>query len=197
MGLPAVETCGMRFGWAFSTCWIQPGQQEVNIGSFAPDLTFSRNSALSSMMVRSAERLVSYTTSTPRRRSAVTSLPVTGSLAGMPNSSAMPTRTLGAYWTTTRLFGSFSIAHISGIWRLMVIAPVGQTAAHWPHPTQPVSLSILPKPGATTARLPRLVKSMAPTFWTSEHMRTQRPQRMHLVGSLVMQGDETSSGSLG
>ncbi len=115
MGLPQVETWGIRCGWAFSTCWIQPGQQEVNIGSFAPDLTFSRNSALSSMIVRSALRLVSYTTSTPRRRSAVTSLPVTGTFAGMPNSSARPTRTLGANCTTTRLLGSFSMRHISGI----------------------------------------------------------------------------------
>ena len=74
----------------------------------------------------------------------------------------------------------------------MVMAPVGQTAAHWPQPTQPVSISILPKPGPTMALLPRLEKSIAPMFCTSEHMRTHRPQRMHLEGSRVMQGEETS-----
>ena len=130
IGLPQVETWGIRCGCLCSTCWIQPGQQEVNIGSFAPVLTFSRNSADSSMMVRSAVRFVSYTTSAPRRRRAVTSLPVTASFAGMPNSSAMPTRTDGANCTTTFLSLLCSIFHIFGTSFLIVIAPVGHTAAH-------------------------------------------------------------------
>ena len=51
----------MRYGCMFSTCFIQPGQQEVNMGSFAPVLSFSINSAYSSMMVRSAVSEVSKT----------------------------------------------------------------------------------------------------------------------------------------
>ena len=162
------------------------------MGSFEPDFTFSKNSALSSMIVRSAVRFVSYTTSAPRRRRAVTSLPVTAVSAGMPNSSAMPTRTDGANCTTTRLFLSWSIFQNCSIWLLIVMAPVGQTAAHWPQPTQLVSESILPKPGATKARLPRLLKLIAPMFCTSAHMRTHRPHRMHFDGSRTMLGLEAS-----
>ena len=39
---------------------------------------------------------------------------------------------------------------------------------------------------------PRRVKSMAATPWISSQMRTQRPQRMHLSGSRMMEGEEKS-----
>ena len=63
----------------------------------------------------------------------------------------------------------------------MTIAPVGQTAAHWPQPTQPDSAMGLPKAGETTIFAPRYAKSMAPTCCTSLHILTQSPQSMHLL----------------
>ena len=61
---------------------IHPGEQEVIIGSTASPpvsaaVTRCRNSCPSSMMVRSAVKLVSKTSSKPISRSAVAILPVT------------------------------------------------------------------------------------------------------------------------
>ena len=64
---------------------------------------------------------------------------------------------------------------------LMVMAPVGQTAAHWPQLTHSVSASFRLKAGDTIILEPRLTKSMAPTCWISLHMRTQSPQKDALV----------------
>ena len=76
----------------------------------------------------------------------------------------------------------------------MRMAAVGQTAAHWPQLTQSVSASFFPKAGVTIASEPRWAKSMAPTCCTSLQTLTQSPQRMHLLGSRMMEGEESSIG---
>ena len=112
--------------------------------------------------------------------------------AGSPNSSPMATLTAGAIWATTRLSGAYSACHTSLRSFLIVIAAVGQTAAHWPQLTQSVSTISLPKAGLTTILAPRWAKSMAPTCCTSLHILTQSPHRIHLLGSLTMERDESS-----
>ena len=114
----------------------------------------------------------------------------------MPKRSAMPTRTLGAYCTTTLRFLSCSMDQNFSVSLRMVIAPVGHTDAHWPQPTQSVSLRVLPKSAEMCAFLPRPLKSTAPMFWISAQVRTHNPQRMHLLGSRTMLGEERSIGSV-
>ena len=71
-------------------------------------------------------------------------------------------------------------------------APVGQASVHWPQFTQVVSLRSISKGGRTMVSKPRRVKSMAATPWISSQMRTHRPQRMHLSGSRMIEGEEKS-----
>ena len=66
------------------------------------------------------------------------------------------------------------------------MAPVVQTAAHWPQPTHFVSESFLSKAGMTCRSLPRQAKLRMPCPCSSSHTRTQSPQRMHLFGSRKM-----------
>ena len=80
------------------------------MGSFPPSRMRLSSSLPSSMMVRSAEKLVSNTLSKPSIRRAVTILPVTTAPASMPNSSPRPTRTEGATWTMTCLEESWMAA---------------------------------------------------------------------------------------
>ena len=74
------------------------------------------------------------------------------------------------------------------------MAPTGQTAAHWPQPTQSTSNSPLPKAGDTWERDPRCVNSRTPIPWISEQKRTQSPQRTHLLGSRTRLGLVRSRG---
>ena len=93
-------------GFSFSRYFTHAGQQEVNIGNGPPFFSRSKNSSDSAMVVKSAPKVVSYTSSTPMSLSAVTSLSSTFSPAGMPKASPTATRTAGAIWMTTRFFGS-------------------------------------------------------------------------------------------
>ncbi len=61
----------------------------------------------------------------------------------------MATRTAGAICTTTRLPGSWMARHASPIWFFTVIAPVGQTAEHWPQLMQWVWSRLRSKAGMT------------------------------------------------
>jgi hypothetical protein len=70
---------------------------------------------------------------------------------------------------------------------------VGHASVHWPQLTQVVSLRSISNGGSTMVSKPRRVKSMAATVWTSSQMRTHRPQRMHLSGSRMIEGEEKSS----
>ena len=72
------------------------------------------------------------------------------------------------------------------------MAPVGQAAAHWPQLTQFVSLSFRSKAGITCSSLPRWAKFRILMPCISSHTRTQSPQRMHLLGSRTMAGEERS-----
>jgi len=85
---------------------IQPGLQLVNMGSAPPSLTRFRSSLPSSMIVRSAVKLVSKTRWNPTRRRAATIWPSMSVPGRMPNSSAMDTETAGACCTTTVFPGS-------------------------------------------------------------------------------------------
>ena len=93
---------------------IQPGEQLVNMGSLPPVLIRCTSSDASSMMVRSALKLVSNTRWKPTRRSAATIWPSQSVPAGTPNSSARVTETAGACCTTTNLSGSRRAAITSG-----------------------------------------------------------------------------------
>ena len=72
------------------------------------------------------------------------------------------------------------------------MAPVGQAAAHWPQLMQLVSASFRSKAGLTTRSLPRWAKFKIAMPCISSHTRTQSPQRMHLLGSRTMAGEERS-----
>ena len=83
------------------------------MGSLPPFLMRSSSSLPSSMMVRSAEKLVSNTFSKPSIFRAVTILPVTMAPLSRPNSSPRATRTEGATCTITCLEGSWMAADTS------------------------------------------------------------------------------------
>ena len=85
---------------------IHAGQQLVNMGNGPPFCSRSRNSADSSMTVRSAPNVVSYTSAAPIIFNAETSLFMALTPGAMPNASPTATRTAGAIWNTTRLFAS-------------------------------------------------------------------------------------------
>ena len=57
---------------------------------------------------------------------------------------------------------------------------------------QLVSPSLRSKAGHTTRSLPRWAKFRIPMPCISSHTRMQSPQRMHLLGSRTMAGDEVS-----
>ena len=156
-----------------------------------------RNSVASSMIVRSAAKFVSKTPSKPMRRSAVTSLPVTGVPIGMPKHSPIVARMAGAVWTTTCLTsrGRASASQTRSVWSFSRNAAVGQTATHWPHWMQTDSSMFARFAGPTTVWKPRPCWERLLTPWTSEQTRTQRPQRMHFSGVLTTLWPESSTGS--
>jgi len=73
------------------------------------------SSVPSSMMVRSAVKLVSKTLSKPARRKAVFISKVTGVPGSRPKSSPMAARGAGAVWMTTCLSGSSIAAHTASV----------------------------------------------------------------------------------
>ena len=111
MGDLQVEICFRYLGALNSRYRTQAGQQLVNMGNGPPFFSRRKNSSASSMVVISAPKLVSYTSSTPMSFSAVVILSMTFTPAGMPKASPTATRTAGAICTTTRFFGSWMAAH--------------------------------------------------------------------------------------
>ncbi len=154
------------------------------------------NSRPSSMMVRSALNSVEKTRSKPSSRRAVTSWPVTTVPGSRPNSSPMVAWMEGAVCTTTNLSSSSRACHTASISLTSVMAPTGHTAAHWPQLAQLISAMGRSKAVVTVAEKPRPAKARADTPCTSSHTRTQRPQRMHLLGSLLKAGPSSSRGRL-
>ena len=100
-----------------------------------------------------------------------------------PRPSSLPraTRTAGAIWQLTLVFLSSRARHTGAVSFLTTIAPVGQTAAHCPQPTQFDPAMFFSNTALTFIPDPRWAKSMAPTAWISLHIRTQSPQSMHLL----------------
>ena len=98
----------------------------------------------------------------------------------------------GATWATMYFFPSCIVIITFSTARTSCSAPVGQASVHWPQLTQVVSERSFSKGGSTMVSNPRRVKSMAATPWISSQMRTHLPQRMHLSGSRMMEGEEKS-----
>jgi len=173
--------------------FTQAGEQLVNMGSGPPVRIRWASSDASSMMVRSAEKLVSKTRLNPSRRRAAFRIPATSWPGFSPNSSARVTDTAGACWITAIRSGSARAARISSAWLRSTSAPVGQIMTHWPQLTQLDTLSPSLKAVPTTVLLPRLMKLMAETPWISSQTRTHLPQRMHLAGSRMIDGLDRST----
>ena len=108
-------------------------------GSLPPFFSRSMSSLPSSIMVRSAVKLVSNTLSKPSIRRAVVIWPVTMAPGSKPNSSPRATRTEGATWTMTCLELSWMARHTGAVESSSTMAPTGQAREHWPHSTQSVS----------------------------------------------------------
>ncbi len=151
------------------------------------------SSVPSSMIVRSAAKSVSKTCLNPTRRRAAATRPVTFAPGSMPKKSPSDTRMAGAAWATTNFFFSCSTCITRSTTRTSCSAPVGHASVHWPQLTQVVSLRSISNGGSTMVSKPRRVKSMAATVCTSSQMRTHRPQRMHLSGSRMIEGELKSS----
>ena len=118
--------------------------------------------AVMDIMGYNAPKLVSYTSSKPIILSALTSLPIAFSPFGRLNLSPTAILTAGAIWATTLTLGS-SIAFQTSVTLVLTdIAAVGQTTAHWPHPTQSVSAISLPNAGDICIFDPLWAKSIAP-----------------------------------
>ena len=103
----------------------------MNMGSTPPFWMRSSSSEPSSMMVRSAAKLVSNTASKPTRLSAAasrSSITRTPSLLLWPSSRVAGTA--GATCATTTVSGSASALTTSSTWSRSTIAPVGHTRAH-------------------------------------------------------------------
>ena len=120
-------------------------------------------------------------------------MPVTLVPGSSPNSSPSAARMAGAVCTITCLLGSSRASHTSSMTLFSVMAPTGQTAAHWPHCTQTTSLRLLAKAGPMTVAKPRPWAKMLPTPWISLHTVTQRRQAMHLPVSRRRAGVEVST----
>ncbi len=146
------------------------------------------------MIVRSALNSVENTLSKPSFLSAATSLPVTTVPGSKPNSSPIVAWIEGAVWTTTYFSGSSITRQTLSISLTSVIAPTGQTAAHWPQLAQLTSLWGRSKAVVTIESKPRELNCNADTPCISSHTLTQRPQSMHLLGSLFKEGPVSSTG---
>ena len=187
-----VDKCGMRSGRYFSTYWIHPGEQLVNMGNGPPVCTRRISSETSSMMVKSAAKPVSNTAPNPTRLSAAAnrSSIVRTELAWA--FSIKVAGTAGATCATTMAFGSANAATTASTWLFSIRAAVGHTRVHCPQKMQFDTLMPSWKPGPTRVLKPRSMKSMAPTPWTWWHTATQRPHKMHLLGSRTRAGEDRS-----
>ncbi len=172
---------------------IQPGEQEVIIGSVPPVLRRWRSSLPSSIIVRSAVKSVSNTLSKPRRLRPATIFLVTRLPAGIPNSSPIAARTAGAVCTTTNLSGSLIASQTRSIWLFSRSAPTGQMLIHCPQATQATSPRFFLAAGATTVSKPRSTGNSWPTLWTSRQTVTHLRQRMHLLESRTTLGELVST----
>ena len=83
-------------------------------------------------------------------------------------------------------------SHTSSIWSFSVMAPTGQTAAHWPHCTQATVARLRLNAGPMTVSKPRFCGNSAPTFCISTQTLTQRRHLMHLPLSRTRAGVEAS-----
>ena len=119
------------------------------------------------MIVRSAAKLVSKTARKPKRRRAATILPVTSVPGGKPKHSPSAARIAGAVCTITWLSDLSSAFQTSSIWSRSVMAPTGQTAAHWPHWTQATVFRSWLNAGPITVSKPRSWGNRAPTCCVS------------------------------
>ena len=96
MGDLQVEIFFRKWGRSSSTYFTHAGQQLVNMGKGPPFFSRSRNSSASSMTVRSAPKVVSYTSSAPIIFRADTSLLMALTPGSRPKASPTATRTAGA-----------------------------------------------------------------------------------------------------
>ena len=176
-----LERLGMHSGYMCSQNLIQPGEQEVIMGSVPPFFTRSTNSWASSMMVRSAPKSVSYTPSNPMRRNAAAILPSTLVPMGIPKHSPRVARIEGAVLTMTFLVGSFRASHTFWVSSFSPIAPVGHTVMHCPQEIQVVSAKSMSKGLEIWVLIPRSLAPITPTSWLPWQTATQRRHRMHLL----------------
>ncbi len=137
----------------------------------------------SSMMVRSAVKLVSNTLSKPARRRAVFISKVTPVPGSRPKHSPMAERGAGAVWMTTCLPGSSIAAQTWSVSSLAYRAPVGQRLMHCPQLMQTTSPSGRSPNVVMSVWSLRFTASSTPTSCRSMQVRTQRRQRMHLFMS--------------
>jgi len=180
---------------------IQPGLHDVIIGSVASPpvsaaFTRDRNSVPSSMIVRSAVKLVSKMSSKPSVSSAIASWPVTREPGSRPNSSPMATRMAGATCATQRLVLSLIAFQTISMWLVALSAPTGHTTVHWPQNTQltvPIGKSIA---GPITVLKPRFCAFKTPVPCTWLQTVTQRRHSTHLLILRVMDTEVSSPRSL-
>ena len=102
--------------------------------------TRSSSSVPSSMMVRSAPKLVSNTYWKPSALAQAIILPVVISPGSRPKFSPKATRVAGAVCSTITL-PAFIACFTRGMWLCSVMAPVGQITLHWPQLIHSVSFS--------------------------------------------------------
>src|ERR1035437_1632075 len=187
-----LDKCVSDFGYKCSIYLIQPGEQEVIMGKTPPVLILSISSFPSSIMVRSAAKLVSKTLEKPNRRRPATICPVTRLPSGMPMASPIATLTAGAGWPKNPLSGWCKASQTSLTALFSIMAPVGQTNAHCPQLVQ----ATMPMPKSRKVDIllfsPRPEKSMAFTPCTSLHTATQRPHKMHFSGSRTNDSEVSS-----
>ena len=142
----------------------------------------SSSSVPSSMIVRSAPKLVSNTYWNPRAFAQATIFPVVISPGSRPKFSPKATRVAGAVCSTITL-PAFMAAFTRGMWLCSVMAPVGQTTLHWPQLMHSVSFSRW-WPVGTTGKPPSsglFSRMFMPC--SSVQARAQRLQSMHRLMS--------------
>ena len=157
------------------------------MGRTPPFFMRSSSSVPSSIMVRSAAKLVSYTLWKPSLLRAATILPVTGVPMGIPNSSPNAARTAGAVCTITCLPALKASSTLS-ISDFSINAPVGHTVTHCPHSMQGDFAMERFSAGATMVRKPRFSKPSMLMPWALAQRAMQRPHRMHLEVSRTIEG---------
>src|SRR5690606_19971508 len=154
-----VDRWSSSSGHACSTYFIHPGLQLVIIGSTAcfplsAAVSLSSSSLPSSIIVRSAAKFVSNTSSNPSSLSAVAILPVTSVPGSSPHSSPRSALTAGAVLTISLFLLSKRAFQTASVESFSCIAPTGQTVVHWPQSVQLTVLSASPSAGPTIESKP-------------------------------------------